>query len=783
MRLVIVESPAKCNKIESFLGSEYKCIASFGHIRKLASLQNIDIQNNYRPTYDIDERKTQQIAKMRKLIDSCDEVILATDDDREGEAIAWHICDMFKLPVASTKRIVFHEITKDAVVGAVNSPGIINIDMVYAQQARQILDLLVGFTLSPVLWKYISRKSKKGLSAGRCQSPALKIIYDNQREIDNCPGEIIYNTIGYFSSKNIQFALNDVFDTSDKAEHFLEESVNHDHIFSRDAVKIAYKKPPIPFITSSLQQRCNSELRISPKDTMMICQKLYEGGYITYMRTDSAVYCKEFIDCAKLYIENTWDKTYVKEDIDSLSERATTNSKDSKKKSKKKEEIKAQEAHEAIRPTNIDMAELDNDDFNPREKKLYRLIWSHTVESCMEKATYNTISCMITAALSMKFKSNTEQVVFPGWKIVNGYEKENKQYYFLEKLKAGSVISYNKITSKTSIKNSKSHINEAKLVQLLEQHGIGRPSTFSSIIDKIQEREYVKKSNVEGKKILCTDFELVDCEISELHEKKVFGSEKDKLIIQPLGVIVMEFLEKHFTEIIQYDYTKNMENLLDDVSKGNYTWYDICAACYKELNDLIDNIDDGVQRQQIKIDDKHVFMIAKFGPVIKCTQDGEITFKKARTDLDMDKLQRNKYTLEEIIDTSVKSGRKLGTYNKEDVYLKKGKFGLYIEYGSTKKSLKFVDKEEHEITINDVISHIEKPKDVIRKLSDICSIRNGKFGPYIFYKDKKATKPKFLSLNGFKSANGQTELEGVMEDFSDDEELVSWIKKKHGISV
>ena len=778
-RLVIVESPAKCAKIESFLGSEYKCIASFGHIRKLATLQNINIQNNYKPTYDVDERKQQQISKMRKLIDSCSEVILATDDDREGEAIAWHICDLFNLPVTTTKRIVFHEITQSAVVNAVQNPGIINVDMVYAQQARQILDLLVGFILSPILWKYISRKSKQGLSAGRCQSPALKLIYDNQKEIDKCPGNIIYNTIGFFTSQNLQFTLNETYETSDKAENFLEETVNHDHIFTKENVKQTFKNPPIPFITSSLQQKCNSELRISPKETMKICQKLYEGGYITYMRTDCAVYSKEFIESATKYITGNWGKEYVKNDVNSLAERSETK----KKTKKKKEDTKAQEAHEAIRPTNIKVTSIDDGDFSPREKKLYKLIWSHTCESCMEKATYNSISCMITGALKTKFKMNTEQVVFPGWKIVNGYEKENKQYYFIEKLKNNSVLNYNKVTSKTSIKNSKSHVNEAKLVQLLEQHGIGRPSTFSSIVDKIQEREYVKKANVEGKQIMCTDFELVDCEINEIKDKKTFGAEKDKLIIQPLGVMVMEFLEKHFNNIIQYDYTKNMENLLDDVSKGNYIWHQICDTCYKELNELIENIGDSEQRQQIKIDNNHIYMIAKYGPVIKCTNNGDVSFKKVKADIDIDKLQKGEYTLDEIVDKATKSGKHLGKYKKEDIYLKKGKFGLYIEYGSEKKSLKFISKEEHEITIDDVISYIEKPKDVILKLSDKCSIRHGKYGPYIFYKVKSDSKPKFLSLNGFKSAFGQNEVENVMEDFSDEDELKDWIQEKHSITI
>lgn len=780
-RLVIVESPAKCSKIEGFLGSEYKCIASFGHIRKLANLQNIDIQNKYNPTYEIDERKVQQVAKIRKCIETCDEVILATDDDREGEAIAWHICDVFKLPVSTTKRIVFHEITESAILNAVNHPGTINMDMVHAQQARQILDLLVGFTISPILWKYISRKTKQGLSAGRCQSPALKLIYENQKEIDECPGDIVYNTTGYFSSQNLLFTLNEVFNTGETASNFLEASVNHVHMFTKEAPKQVYKNPPIPFITSSLQQKCNSELRISPKETMQICQKLYEGGYITYMRTDCAIYSKEFIDDAKSYITKTWSAQHVKSDIESLAEPV----KKPKSKSKKDTSVKAQEAHEAIRPTDICLTSIEDSEFSPREKKVYNLIWSHTCESCMERATYLHISCNITGPIQLHYKMSVEQVVFPGWKVVNGYEKENKHYYFIEKLTTNSIMMYNKLLSKTSIKNAKSHINEAKLVQLLEQHGIGRPSTFSSIIDKIQDREYVKKDNVVGKQILCTDYELIDCELNEINETKTFGAEKDRLIIQPVGIMVMEFLEKHFAKIVEYAYTQKMENLLDDVAKGSHIWHELCNICYTELNELIENIGDDEERQQIKIDDNHVYMIAKYGPVIKCIQDGETTFKKAKNDLDMKKLQTGQYAISDIVDTSKKSGKVLGKYKGEDIHLKKGKFGIYIEYGTANKiSLKFIGKEEHEITLDDVISYIEKPKDVMITLSGDCSIRRGKFGPYIFYKTKTDTKPKFLSLNGFKQAFGQNEVEGVLEDISDDDdELKTWIQTKHKIRI
>ena len=303
-KLVIVESPAKCRKIEKFLGNGYKCAASFGHIRGFdGGLKAIDIDNHFKPAFRTLPKKAKYIKKLRMLIKKSSEVILATDDDREGEAIAWHLCQVFKLPINTTKRIIFHEITKSAIQHAIGNPTHLNMDKVCAQQARQILDLLVGFKISPILWKHISRNSKSGLSAGRCQTPALRLIYDNQKEIDNSPGKKVYETIGYFTKKNLEFKLNFNYSNEDSMGEFLESSIHFDHIYDVNKPKKISKKPPQPFSTSTLQQKASNELRFSPKQTMTLAQKLYENGYITYMRTDSKTYSKEFIIAAKLYIE------------------------------------------------------------------------------------------------------------------------------------------------------------------------------------------------------------------------------------------------------------------------------------------------------------------------------------------------------------------------------------------------------------------------------------------------------------------------------------------------
>ena len=318
--LVIVESPAKCKKIEEYLGPGYKCIASFGHLRELTSLKNIDFANNFNANYTNIENpiKTKQISLLKKVIASADDVILATDDDREGEAIAWHICMMFNLNIEKTKRIVFHEITESAILNAIKNPRILNMNIVNAQQARQILDLLVGFKISPILWNNIVKNADNSLSAGRCQTPALRLIYDNQKEIDANPGIKKYNTTGFFTNNCIPFDLSKKYEDEDELINFLEGSVDFKHVFTCSSPEKILKSPPEPFTTSRLQQVSSNEMHISPKETMKICQTLYEGGYITYMRTNSKTYSKDFVESVKKYIDKTYDVTYINKNIDAL---------------------------------------------------------------------------------------------------------------------------------------------------------------------------------------------------------------------------------------------------------------------------------------------------------------------------------------------------------------------------------------------------------------------------------------------------------------------------------
>ena len=806
--LIIVESPAKCDKIEKMLGSGYKCIASYGHLQQLSSLNDIDIPNNFKPTFTPITTKKPQISKIKALITStnCSEVILASDDDREGEGIAWHICSLFKLPVETTKRIVFHEITESAIKAAIKNPRTLDMDMVNAQQGRQILDLLVGFKISPSLWQNISY-TKKGLSAGRCQTPAVRLIYDNQKDIDSSPGKKVYNTTGYFTDQNLPFVLNYAFDGEDKMVEFLEETVEHDHRISCDKSKDSVRKAPQPFTTSTVQQTASNELHLSPKETMELCQRLYEGGYITYMRTDSKVYSKEFIVKAFAFIVDKYgagaggmeilnrsleqeERPADGENVENVekTEGLQKEKKDEKKKESKKSKDKdkdkdkgkekslAQEAHEAIRPTNVRMEQLPADgDFSSKETRLYRMIWRNTVESCMADARYNTFSTKITAPGDHEYRYLSEQVVSPGWQLVAGYEAENPVFTYLQNIKKGS-IKYKKITSRLTMKDLKSHYTEAKLVQLLEQKGIGRPSTFAALVEKIQERGYVTKENVKGKTITCLDFELEDDEITEVESQREFGNEKGKLVIQPTGIIVLEFLLKTFPVLFEYEYTKQMEDVLDTIAKGTTKYHELCRTCLAEIEKSSVEIPRD-NKEDIRIDAIHTYMIGKHGPVIKCAYaDGKTTFKSVKRDIDIQALRNGEYQIADIITEAEDLTRRLGEYNGDDLFLKKGQFGLYVVWGLNKKSVNSlaITVKENDITMDDVLPILEQPSNFVRELikTDL-SIRRGPKGDYIFYKTAKMKKSAFYKLIGF------------YDDYKtcDKAALIKWIRETYKIAV
>ena len=504
---------------------------------------------------------------------------------------------------------------------------------------------------------------------------------------------------------------------------------------------------------------------------MMAAQKLYENGYITYMRTDNPKYSFDFIKKTKNYIQQKWNSKYISGNLDKITLKEEKESKKESNKESKKESEKenlAQEAHEAIRPTDIMKEMVENPKLGNMEKKLYNLIWTNALESCMSASIYDVVSSYINAPdilkdiKNIKYKNNSEKNVFPGWEIVKGIENDDEIFEFINSLQESKKVGYKEIKSEITIKKLKTHYTEARLVQLLEKKGIGRPSTFSSLVSKIIDRLYVKKTNIIGKKIACENLILtrIDGEIKgkikEEKIKKSFGDEKNKLVIQPVGIIVIEFLNKYFDNLFNYDYTKNMEGNLDKISNGKYKLRKLCDDCKKEINLSIRNISKGEgsptkkdSKKGIKIDDNHRWIIGKFGPVILCEDGEKVTFKKVNPNIDIERLKRGEYKLQDVVLRENNNGKTLGQIDGEDIKLKTGKFGVYFTYKGKNKSLKYLNKKIEQITLEDIKKVLEmKPKksNILKNISDVASVRQGKFGPYIFYKTDKMKKPKFISI-------------------------------------
>jgi DNA topoisomerase-1 len=771
--LLIVESPAKCSTIAKYLGPGYRCIATMGHMRYLDGLDSIDIKNNYKLNFTIIESKKNQIKKIQSEIKLSAKIVIATDDDREGESIAWHICELFHLPIDKTERIVFHEITKDALEHAVKRPRRVNMSIVHSAHARQILDLLIGYKISPLLWKHISSDGS-ALSAGRCQTPALRIIYENELErleritlngntenTENTEnntknGENVINNIsksshsysvtGYFTKFNLPFSLTVSFETQkiNAIEDFLKASIheNTQFVFKRVSQKPSahVTKAPEPFTTSRLQQAVSNEFAFSPSETMEICQTLYERGYITYIRTTGKSYSAEFVNGHIIpFIQEKWGPEYAtKSDLIECVEKDTV------------------AAHEAIRPTDILRFALTGD-CHAREQKIYKLIWRNTVESCMSDYTFSSLETAVETNILMErglecgdkdqnrfytFSYTCHKPIFYGWKAVQGLTLEQQGHDVMEYLlhvRNLSEISCNRIETKVALSSSTrlSHYTEARLIQSLEEKEIGRPSTFSAIIDKIKERNYVKKSNVQGECIECVEHvvSIPEKKISRNTVKREFGNEKNKLIITSLGTSVCNFLISNFPRLFSYEYTKQMENELDDIarkkSESSVESFDIlkrvCDECCREIRENIHKYNSENKEKIEKI-------IIKNG-------------------------DRDKESASECI---------IGTYGGFDIILKNGRFGKYIVWGNSgihRKSIEkthLQNKDFSSVSLDEVIRFIEgdsthdtsihdvkTSEGIIRVINDDVSIRSGKYGNYIFYKTAQMKKPKFISLKNF----------------------------------
>ncbi len=750
--LLIVESPAKSKTIEKLLGEGYIVLSSFGHIRNLDKKSlGIDINNDFSPNYRILTERSKQIKAIQDTIKNVDNVLLASDEDREGEAIAWHCAIVFKLNINEKNRICFHEITKNALEHAVSNPRKINMSLVYSQQARRILDRLVGFNLSPLLWKYISPK----LSAGRVQSVALKVIIDQERDIEKFTENKYFKTVGNFDKKIIANLNNNFLDKKDLID-FLEKSKNAEYIIKSIEKSSLEKRPPPPYITSTIQQDASIRFGIGAKKIMSVLQKLYEHGLITYHRTDSTNLSTFAQDNIKKLILEKFGKKYLHPRI-------------------YKSKIKcAQEAHEAIRPTHFEKEELD-DTFDAIEKKIYNIIWKRTVASQMTQYIYDLYTIKISNNVNeYLFISKIEKRVFDGYKIIyddnfkdsnDNNENENNDEIIsdssldIDSIKEGMSINYIKINSTEKYKNSIPRFNEASLIKKMEKIGIGRPSTYSSIIETIMERKYVEKKDIKGKKVNVLSYILeYGKKIKEQEESITICAEKKKLVPTDIGINTIQFLESNFEEILNYNFTSNLENKLDDIANSGIEWNDVVGDFYENFKPSVDKLNDKNLISKSKDESKRLIgknedgkslyaYIGKYGPVIQIGDGKDCKYIKIDP-----KYSVNSITYDDYL-TMTKFPKKLGDYEDSEIFVKNGPYGYYLSYNE--KNYKLLEGYDENLTFEEAIKIISidsnnkenNNKNTVIKVIDNYSIRNGPYGYYILYNKKFFNIPKEYNVD------------------------------------
>lgn len=666
--LVIVESPAKAKTIEKFLGSEYQVESSYGHIADLPSKEiGVDVENGFLPKYEVSPDKKALVKKLKDLSKKADTVWLASDEDREGEAISWHLSEELKLEPSKTKRIVFHEITKTAIQKAIENPRGINYDLVNAQQARRVLDRLVGYELSPVLW----RKVKGGLSAGRVQSVSVRLIVEREREIQNFKAVASYSIVAEFSNeagKTFKAKLPKNFNTKKEAEDFLNKNIGSVYKVSDLETKPTKKSPAAPFTTSTLQQEAARKLYLPVGVTMQLAQRLYEAGLITYMRTDSVNLSNEAINAAEAEIIKSYGKEFSKP-------RTFAN------KSKG-----AQEAHEAIRPTDMSRhtVNIDRD-----QARLYDLIWKRTLASQMSDAELERTNVKIEANNhSEVFAATGEVLLFEGFLKVylEGHDDEDEeQEGMLPALKVNEKLQNNYITATERYSRPQARYTEASLVKKLEELGIGRPSTYAPTISTIINRNYVEKGNLDGQERKYTQLTLQSGKVDEKVLKENTGSDKGKLVPTDIGVIVTDFLVKNFERILDYNFTAKVEQDFDEIAEGNVNWAKMMQEFYDQFHPNVKDVEANAERESgeriLGTDPKTgkpvSVRLGKFGPMAQIgdAEDDEKQFASLMADQNIGNI-----TLEEALNLFLLP-KKLGDYKGEEVEVNNGRFGPYVRFG------------------------------------------------------------------------------------------------------
>ena len=738
--LVIVESPAKAKTIESYLGKDFLVKSSIGHIRDLPKKggMGIDINNGFLPNYEVSEDKKHIVSELKKNVKESDVVWIATDEDREGEAIAWHLQEVLDLKQKDTKRIVFHEITKKAINKAVQNPREIDTNLVDAQQARRVLDRLVGFELSPVLW----RKVKQGLSAGRVQSVAVRLIVEREKEIENFLSESSYKVSAIFTNTNNQDFKAEIpkkFNTKEGAEVFLNHCIGADYTIDNLDKKPARKSPSAPFITSTLQQEASRKLGYSVAQTMNIAQRLYESGKITYMRTDSVNLSEDALSSAEKEIVNLYGKEY------------------SNRKSYSTKSKSAQEAHEAIRPTDMSLRNIDGE---KSHEKLYDLIWKRTISSQMSQAILERTTAKIKiSSLDEEFIAKGEMITFDGFMKVymEGKDDDLEEHKgTLPHLHINESLSLSDMIAVEKFSKHPPRYAEASLVKKLEDLGIGRPSTYASIITTIQKRGYVVKESREGIKREFKFLMLKDKEIKHEVRTENTGAEKNKMFPTDIGVIVNNFLVDNFDSILDYGFTAGVEKEFDQVAEGKKRWNEMIHNFYSDFHikveDVIGNVEKSTGERLLGEDPssgKNVYVrIGPFGPMAQLgekQEDKESPKPKFASLLKDQSIQT--ISLDEALDL-FKLPRLVGDFDGQEVIASVGRFGPYLRYNGKFTSIKKDDGDDPlTIKIDRAIEliKIKIKADRERLISNfegdpLIQILNGRYGPFVQVTPTKGKK-------------------------------------------
>ena len=735
--LVIVESPAKAKTIQKFLGNGYVVKSSFGHIRDLQDKKlSVDVEKGFTPEYVIPSDKKKVVAELKKAAESASTVWLASDEDREGEAISWHLYETLGLKEAQTRRIVFHEITRDAIVNAVQNPRSIDMNLVNAQQARRVLDRLVGFELSPILWRKIQPK----LSAGRVQSVALRLVVEREKEIMGFENEAYYKVEAFFhpaglpASVKVKAVLDTRFKTLEEARAFLQDCIGATFTVSDVEKKEANRYPTAPFTTSTLQQEAARKLHFPVSMTMRVAQSLYERGLITYMRTDSTNLSALALGTAKKFITENFGPEYSKP------RQFKTHSKG------------AQEAHEAIRPTFIENTEIEG---TAQEQKLYNLIWKRTVASQMADAkVLNTTLRVSSDKRSERFNAQATQVLFDGFLklYIEGTDNQDpeEEEVMLPDLQVGTPMEEKGIKAECKFTAAPPRYSEATLVKKLEELGIGRPSTYAPTIATLTTgRGYIVKGDKEGRKVAVNELELKNGGISETSRTETVGAERGKLLPQEIGMIVTDYLEKYFTDIMDYDFTANVEKEFDQIASGNLVWNEVIGEFYSPFHKKVDEVlHDGNYSHVSKdlgTDEEGNKIIAKFGKFGPYIQKGEGE-KAQYASLGRDQLIEN-ITLDEAL-KMFQLPRTVGQYNGVDVIALKGRFGPFLKYGDKNFSLPR-GKDPLKVTLEECSTIIDEglnksaASSVMTEYPDNdIQIINGRYGPYIKHAGSNYRIPK-----------------------------------------